>query len=121
MRFARWVFNAAGIYGLVLMTPFLFLERQIAAPATQLSHPEYFYGFVMVAIACQVLFLIVARDPVRLRPAMIFCMLEKFPFALTVPVLAMQGRVQPPVVGFAGMDFVWGVLFVAAYLRTPKA
>jgi hypothetical protein len=103
------------------MTPFLFLERQIAAPAAQLSHPEYFYGFVLLAIACQVMFLIVARDPVRLRPAMIFCVLEKFPFALTVPVLVMQGRVQAPVAGFAGMDFLWGLLFVIAYLRTPKA
>jgi hypothetical protein len=120
MRFARWVFNAAGIYGLILLTPFLFLERRIAAPAALLSHPEYFYGFVLVGIACQVLFLIIARDPVRLRPAMIAGMIEKFPFALIVPVLWMQGRVQTPVVVFAGFDFLWGILFAAAYLRTPK-
>ena len=55
MRLARWVFTAAGIYGLVCLTPFLFLERQIAAPAAQMPHPEYFYGYILVAIACQVL------------------------------------------------------------------
>jgi len=121
MRFARWVFAAAGIYGLVLLTPFLFLERQIAAPAAQLGHPEYFYGFVLVAIACQLLFLLIARDPVRLRPVMVVCMLEKFPFAVAVPLLWMQGRVQTPVVILSSVDFAWGVLFVAAYLRTPKA
>jgi hypothetical protein len=121
MRFARWVFNAAGIYGLVLLTPVLFLERQVAAPAPKLDHPEYFYGFALVAIAAQVLFLIIARDPVRLRAAMIASMFEKFPFALVVPLLAMQGRVQTPVVVLAGVDFIWGVLFAIAYLRTPTA
>jgi hypothetical protein len=121
MRFARWVFAAAGIYGLILLTPFLFLERQIAAPAAQLNHPEYFYGFVLVAIACQLLFLLIARDPVRLRQVMVVCMLEKFPFAVAVPMLWMQGRVQTPVAVLSCVDFLWGVLFTVAYFRTPRA
>ena len=121
MRFASWVFTAAGIYGLICLTPFLFLESRIAAPAAQLPHPEYFYGFVLVAIACQVLFLLVGRDPVRLRPAMIPCVIEKLPFGFVVPVLWMQGRVATPILGFACIDIVWGLLFIACWLKTPKA
>jgi hypothetical protein len=120
MRLARWVFAAAGIYGLIVLAPFLFLERQVAAPARQLAHPEYFYGLLLVGVACQVLFLLIARDPVRLRPAMIAAVLEKLPFGVVIPVLWMQGRVQAPVVAFSSLDLVWGLLFMAAYLRTPK-
>jgi hypothetical protein len=120
MRFARWAFTAAGIYGLVVLTPFLFLERQVAAPAAGLVHPEYFYGFLVVAIACQLLFLLIGRDPARLRPAMIAAVLEKLPFGLLVPVLWMQGRVQTPVVMLSSLDLVWGTLFIVAWLTTPK-
>jgi hypothetical protein len=121
MRFARWVFNAAGIYGLICLTPFLFLESRIAAPAAQLPHAEYFYGFVLVAIAFQVLFLLIGRDPMRLRPAMIAGVIEKLPFGVTVPLLWMQGRVAAPLLIFSGIDVVWGVLFLIAWFRTPKA
>jgi len=120
VTFARWVFAAAGVYGLVLLIPFLFLEHRLAAPAAQLTHPEYFYGFALVAIACQVLFLLIARDPVRLRPAMIAAMLEKLPFGLLMVLLWQEGRVQPPTALLTTIDLVWGALFVAAWLRTPK-
>jgi hypothetical protein len=121
MRFARWVFSAAGIYGLVALTPFLFLESRIAAPAPGLPHPEYFYGFILVAMAFQVLFLLIGRDPVRLRPAMIAGVIEKLPFGVTVPLLWLQGRVAAPLLAFAAIDFLWGVLFAIAWLRTSKA
>jgi hypothetical protein len=120
MRFARWVFTASGIYGLVLLTPFLFIEHRIAAPAARLDHPEYFYGFLLVAIAFQVAFLIIGRDPVRLRPVMIAAVIEKLPFGVAVPLLWMQGRVAAPPVIFSSIDIVWGVLFIVAWLRTPK-
>jgi len=121
VSFARWVFTASGIYGLVMLTPFLFLERRIAAPAAELTHPEYFYGFVFVAIACQVLFLLIGRDPARLRPAMIAAVIEKIPFGLAAPWLWLQGRVAAPVAGFAVIDLVWAALFIAAWLKTAKA
>jgi hypothetical protein len=121
VTFARWIFAAAGVYGLVLLIPFLFLEHRLAAPAAELAHPEYFYGFALVAIACQVLFLLIGRDPVRLRAAMIPAVIEKWPFAVMVFVLWSQGRVQLPVVGFACVDLIWGALFAIAWLRTPKA
>ena len=33
MRFARWIFRIAGIYGIIVMAPMLFMERQIAPGA----------------------------------------------------------------------------------------
>jgi hypothetical protein len=120
MRFARWVFTAAGIYGFICLTPFFFIEHQIAAPAARLDHPEYFYGFLLVAIAFQIAFLIIARDPVRLRPMMIAAVIEKLPFGLAVPLLWAQGRVAAMPVVFSTLDIVWGVLFAIAWLRTPK-
>jgi len=38
---ARWLFRGAAIYGLIVLLPLYFLERQVAAPATLLAHPEY--------------------------------------------------------------------------------
>src|SRR5262249_23664079 len=81
VKFARRVFSIAGWYGLVVMLPNVFLEAKIGRdfpPA--ITHPENYYGFICVTLAWQVLFLIIARDPVRFRPAMIAAILEKFPF-----------------------------------------
>ena len=72
MAFARWLFWIAGIYGLVVLVPQYFLEQKVGLdypPA--ITHPEYFYGFLGVAIAWQVAFLIIGQDPQRFRPMML--------------------------------------------------
>jgi hypothetical protein len=69
MRFARWVFRIAGVYSLVVLAPQDFVEEQVGRdypPAV--THPEYFYVSLGVAVAWQVAFLLVARDPARYRP-----------------------------------------------------
>jgi hypothetical protein len=122
MRFARWVFLAAGVYGVLAMVPHYFLERYInLRHPPPITHPEFFYGFVGVTLAWQVLFLVIAADPRRLRPAMLPAVLEKVSFAVAVPVLYALGRVPRIIVGFAALDAVWAMLFVAAYLRLPSS
>jgi len=74
-----------------------------------------------VTLAWQVLFLIIATDPIRFRPAMLAAMVEKITYAVAVPVLYAQHRVAPAVVVFAGVDAVLLVLFIVAYLRTGAA
>jgi hypothetical protein len=121
MRFARSIFNIAGIYGLIVLTPHYFLENHFSThhpPA--ITHPEYFYGFLGVAVAWQVLFLVIARDPVRYRLAMVPAMLEKFSFAIAVLCLWLIGRLDPVLMIPALIDLVFGILFIAAYLRTPR-
>lgn len=121
MRLAKRVFTAAGIYGLIVMAPMYFLEGAISRATGPVTYPEHFYGFVGAAVAFQVLFLAIGRDPLRLRPAMIAAVIEKFSFGAAVWWLFAQGRVQPPVVVFSTIDLAWGVLFAISYLRTRPA
>lgn len=121
MKFAKWTYLIAGIYGLPPFVPMLLSEQTMNRdypPA--ITHPEYFYGFILVGIAFQVLFLIISRDPVRYRTMMIPTLLEKFPYALAMAVLFVQGRVSVMLLTFGAIDFVLGVLFLVAYLQTGR-
>jgi hypothetical protein len=121
VRFARWVFLVAGVYGVLVMAPQYFLERRVSRdypPAV--THPEFYYGFVGVTVAWQVLFMAVARDPLRLRPVMPVAVLEKVSFAAAVPVLYALGRVHAAVLPFAAIDALRAVLFTVACFRTRR-
>jgi hypothetical protein len=83
-----------------------------------INRPEFY--FAGVTLAWQVMFLVIGSDPVRYRVAMLPAMLEKAGFALAVPILYAAERVTVVWLGFAAMDATWLVLFVVAYLRTPK-
>jgi uncharacterized NAD-dependent epimerase/dehydratase family protein len=121
MRLAKWVFLLAGVSGMLLVVPPYFLERQTSEDyPPPITHPEYYYGFFGVTLAWQVLFLVVASDPVRYWRAMLPAMLEKMSFVAAIPLLYAAGRVAGVWLGFATMDAIWLVLFVIAYLRTPK-
>ena len=65
------------------------------------------------------MFLVIGSDPIRYRSAMIPSMLEKASF-IAMPVLYTLERVTATWVGFASMDATWLVLFLIAYVRTPK-
>lgn len=121
MKFARRVFLMAGVYGLLVLLPQYFLEaktgRDFPPPIT---HPEYYYGFLGVALAWQVLFLVLARDPVRYRAMMIPAVLEKATFGAAAAVLFLLGRVSPVMLGFGMVDLVLGALFVMAYAKTAE-
>jgi hypothetical protein len=121
MRLAKWVFGVAGLSGILLVVPPYFLERQTGEDyPPPINHPEYYYGFFGVTLAWQFLFLVIASNPIRYRPAMLPAMLEKAGFAIAIPVLYAAGRVPGIWIGFASMDAAWLVLFLVAYLRTPK-
>ena len=118
-KLPRVVFLVAGIYGLIVLVPQFFLERKIGVDTPPpITHPEFFYGFICVAVAWQVLFLIVSRDPIRFRPMMIPAMLEKIGFPIAVLVLYLQNRVSPTIFIPASLDLVLLVLFIAAYRQT---
>lgn len=124
MKFAKRLFLFAGIYGFIVLLPQYFLEaktgRDFPPPIT---HPEYYYGFIGIALACQVLFLIIARDPVRYRAMMIPAILEKASFGVACVILFLLGRIPSLTLGFAVVDLILGTLFVLAYLKTspPRA
>ena len=121
MRFAQLIFTAAGIYGIAVLTPLYFLEAWLGRnlpPAV--THPEFYYGFVGVALAWQVVFLLIGREPVRFRPIMVAGVLEKLAYGVAVIVLLAQGRVSANTMTTAGIDLILGALFFAAYLKTPS-
>jgi hypothetical protein len=120
MRLARWVFLLAGVSGVLMIAPLYWEERFFRDDPPAINRPEFYYGFAGVCLAWQILFLVIASDPVRYRPAMLPAMLEKVGFAAAVPLLYAAGRVKAVWLGFAAMDATWLVLFVAAYLRTPR-
>jgi len=119
MKFARILFSIAGIYGLIVLLPQYFMEsktgRDFPPPIT---HPEYYYGFIGVALAWQVLFLILAIDPQRYRLMMIPAILEKAGFGIAVPILFMLNRTSAFLLVPAIIDLTLGLLFLVAYAKT---
>jgi len=121
MKFAKIVFLVAGIWGVLVIAPLYFMFDVIARkdpPA--ITHPGFFYGFVGVALAWQIAFIFISRDPVRFRPLMIPSIVEKFSYGIAVVVLVLQARMHTSDLVFAATDLLLGVLFVLAYLRTPS-
>ena len=121
MKFARVVFLIAGVWGIVVLTPLYFLVdltgRQYAAPT---DYPQFFYGFLSVAMAWQIAFLVIGSSPARFRPLMIPSIVEKFGHVTVVAVLYGHGRLSVADATAAGPDLLLGVLFVLAFAMTPK-
>lgn len=117
----RLVFKIAFVFGMLALVPLYFLEQRIGVdepPA--ITHPEYFYGFVGVALAWQLGFAVIASDPVRYRPIMLPAMFEKLSFGGAAVILYAMGRLSPTMLGAGLIDLVFLGLFIAAYRATPK-
>jgi hypothetical protein len=119
MKFAKIVFLCAGIWGVVVLTPLYFLFDFIGRqnpPA--ITHPDFYYGFIGVALAFQVVFFIIASDPARYRPLIIAAVLEKASYFTALLVLHLQGRLPPTQFPFGFVDMLFGLLFLIAFLKT---
>ncbi len=122
VAFPRRVFLLAGIYGIIALLPQYFLEERIGIEMPPpITHPEHFYGFVGVALAWQLAFLLIARDPVRFRPLMPVAVLEKLSFGVAAVVLYTQGRVAGSVLSFGLIDLLLAALFTAAFIAAARA
>jgi len=119
IKFAKIIFWIAAVWGFVILTPLYFIfdsiGRQDPPPIT---HPAFYYGFVAVALAWQVGFVVIARDPVRFRLMMIPAVLEKFGYGISLIVLYLQHRLHGVDVAFGGIDLLLGALFLVAFART---
>lgn len=122
MKFARYTFLIAGIYGLLALLPQYFLIEKVGRdnpPAV--THSEYFYGFIGVAVAFQLVFLIIASDPVRYRLLMLASVVEKFSFAIPAAILFYVSGLSLEMFGAGMVDAILGILFFISYLKTPSA
>ena len=121
-RFATWTFRLAGIYGLVVILLGYFSEPQIGRdypPAV--THVEYFYGFMGLALTFQLIFLLISTDPLRYRPLMLLAVMEKLVFFVPAMILFARHQLPPPTAGGAAIDLVFAVLFLMSYFRTSPA
>jgi hypothetical protein len=121
MKFSRWVFNIAGVYGVISVAPLYFIEQAIGAQdPPPITHPMFFYGFVGVALAWQLLFFAIAYQPVRLRPVIPFAVLEKLSFGIGAMVLYRRGRLDHSDLYFGGIDLALAVLFMVVWRRLAR-
>jgi hypothetical protein len=121
MKFARIVFVSASIWGVLILTPLYFIFDMIGRNDPPLiTHPAFYYGFISVGLAFQVVFFVIAKDPVRLRPMMIPSVIEKFGYGATLIVLYLQNRLHPQDLALGGIDALFGVLFLAAFFKTAN-
>jgi hypothetical protein len=121
MRFAKIIFLIAGIYGFLVLAPMYFLENKIGRDAPPaITHPEYFYGFIGVALAWQVLFLVLSTDPVRYRPMILPSILEKVTWGTALIVLLSQGRLALSTFAIGSVDWIFAFLFLASYFTTKS-
>jgi len=110
MKFAKIVFWFAGISGLVAAISLYFQPG-----------PYLYYGLIAGVLAWQVVFFLIAWDPQRYRPMMIPAMLEKLIWVVTLGYLHLRGQVTASQLASGVIPHgLLGVLFVIAYLRTPK-
>ena len=119
-RFARRVFTGAGIYGIVCLLPMYGVERLLGTMfPPPVTHPEFFYGFAGVALAWQLAFLVIGRDPVRYRTLMLPAIVEKIGYGGAVVVLVAMGRTAAGLLPTAIIDLVLAASFAVAFARTP--
>ena len=122
MRFAKIVFFVAGIYGLLILSPIYFMESKIGRETPPaITHPEYFYGFLGVGLAWQVLFLVLATDPVRYRTMILPSILEKVAYGMALMVLFLQRRIALSAFAIGSVDWIFAFLFLVAYYKTNPA
>jgi hypothetical protein len=122
MRFAKYVFIGAGIWGLAVLPPFYWLVditgRRYVEPT---QYPQFFYGFMAITLAWQAAFLVIGSNPARFRPLMVPSILEKFGYVVTLAVLYAQGRVSTIDAQALVPDLVLGLLFITAFVKTRTA
>jgi hypothetical protein len=119
VKFAKYVFISAGLWGIAVLTPFYWLVdvtgRRYAPPT---EYPHFFYGFFAITMAWQFAFLVIGSNPIRFRPLMVPSMFEKFSYVVTLVVLYNQARISAADFQAAIPDLILGILFVVAFVKT---
>lgn len=123
ITFARRLFLVAGIYGVIVVAPLLFMEAQIGElDPPPITHAEFYYGFVCVTLAWQFVYLMMSQDPVRYRPVLLPAIFGKTGFAIAVILLFARGRLALTSVFLPSGDLILAAFFGWAYLGLkPRA
>jgi hypothetical protein len=120
MRLARWVFLAAGAFGLIPALHWTYtmiiggpeLLPDLASTGLFLSVSVFQYGL------WQVLMIVLATDPVRYRPMMIVAFFVQVTAAFNPAWLFLYGAVFGFPIVF--VDLLFAILFVVAFWVTGR-
>lgn len=121
MRFAKIVFLVAGIYGLLVMLPQYFFEGKMRRDSPPpITHPEFYYGFIGVTVAWQILFLVISRNPARYSAMMIPAILEKAGFLIAIIILFFEHGVTPMMLAPAAIDMLLAFCLSRRFSRRAR-
>jgi hypothetical protein len=113
VKFARTVYGSAAAYGTLSLLPLYFLVERVGRDAPPpVTHPEFYYGFLGVTFLWQLVFVLIATNPLRYRSLMPIAILKKFVYTVPVVILFMQGKVHASTLRPSLVDPVFGILFV---------
>jgi hypothetical protein len=119
MKFARFVFFLAGVWGITVLTPLFFLVDVTGKPyPAPRDYPHFYYGFLAVALAWQIAFFVIGSNPIRYRLVMIPAFIEKAGYVITTAVLFSRDRISAADANTAIPDSLLLVLFVVAFIKT---
>jgi hypothetical protein len=119
MKFARVVYRIAAIWGFVSLPPLYFLRTRLAELAPPaLTHAEFYFGFIGLALLWQIVFVLISNDPMRYHPLILLTVLEKLVYSVPVVILYAMGELSQSMLASALVDPVLGALFAIAYVRT---
>jgi hypothetical protein len=120
MKLARWVFLIAGILDLLPVVPLAYaaISNGEAILPDVASMGLFFYVSVFQYVCWQMLYIVLARDPVRYRPMMIPAFLVEVTAPFNPAWLFLYGfRFWIPI---AVVDLVLAILFVVAFWLTGR-
>jgi hypothetical protein len=121
IRAARRIFAIAAIDGMLVLLPLYFAEPMMAKAGRPVTHPELLYGFVGAALAFQLVYWTISRDPLRFRPLMPIAVLAKWGFGIPVAILFAAGRVDAVTFALSSIDLAISILFLVAWRITRPA
>lgn len=113
IRFARWSFALAGLYGLIATLGLYF--GAALSPETQWT-----YAFAGAAGATQLAYWLIASDPVRYRAVMPIGIVSKLSFAVPLTFLFARGQIAGASFVFALIDYALAALFAVIFTVLPR-
>jgi len=114
------IYQGAGIYGLLVLTPQLFLGEKALGENVAPIYPPFFYGFTLLALAWQFTFFLIATDVKRYRLIMIGTILEKAGFGFLCLYLQFWGEILPNLFLGGMIDLFLMFAFIFCFLKTEK-
>ena len=119
MKFAKYTFLVAGIYGVLVLVPqYFLLEKNGQDFPPAITHAEYYYGFVGIALVFQLIFFVISTNPAKYRTLIGISILEKLVFAIPVAILYSRGVASSSILAAGMIDLLLGILFMVSFVKT---